>query len=689
MNSTQKFVIMVVLISVLLVALIYQGEEYLSGFNSSQSAQAIKSEQQNKKEERPTLEPLIKNNPIKDEYTASELRLMYRASRLYRSCDIDLTELKSKSKLLRQRYNNELARVRDKEQWALAMMHMHSLGLVSAQDAVTQIERNEAKQFKTDYEYHRIGTEPSALQNEMMKKIQELSVALQNNELAALPRIIDEFSALSGKRGLSTRLRKELVLLSPDIIIGNTLANASGSQADALLGRVEVTHQMLTQVIRSGGNARLVASLLSRMDFENEPVFNKDGKRETALQAAIDNNSIDVVRLLLAQEGLRYTQFTFSPVNTLLMKVLLSVDDEELNSSQVEMMSLLRDYEHGAQYYQNEELDQIELMGYPLVGVTKALREQIQSLDLKAQIFLKLSSATPKKLDPDLRMLFERNAAELQQVLAEESKKQRECGPLKEAWAQQLPGMNFVKDLTPYLKDGLGFRAQVDNLASVSPTLVDLYYEQSLRSDADTRKIDDLVENIGDIRDDFKALADSLAEIDMDLSQRQYLVNKLCEEYDVDGVYASFSLARYINFNNTDPTTCLFGQAGYFTSIKSDFFAHPDTFPSELAQELHNFSITSANYILSQGKKGLLKFHGYPKGRDALMLALDFKNSSSLSTLYDYDALLEGLLERTRLNSQHLQRLHRLKVIDILLFERLAAKFPEIEDASAQPFNSY
>jgi hypothetical protein len=624
----------------------------------------------------------------KIDYTANELSAMYEASRLHNTCQQELVNLDYRQKVVRQRFNAALTKINDEKQWALAIMHMHELGIVSAQEAVSEINLNQLRRLRKSYEHHHSGTAPNDIQKAMMKNLQEISLALNTGDMKLLSESMQGFQTFSDKRGLLTRVRGENTLLSPHSLIGHAIATNLTINIDAILDIVPANHAMLNQAIRSEADTATISRLLASMDFSNMPEYTKTRDRQTPVQAAIESNNLDVLQLLLEQSTLSNVQFTFSPVNTILAQAMRSSDSAKLSDEQIEMLVLLRNFGHAAHLWPNEKLKKLQLMGYPMSIISDELREQMKALDIKAQVFQSLQSADPKMLDAETRAYFDETAQLLEQSQSQYADKESDCAPLKQAWKNQLPGLNVVVDITPFLKPGLNFDAQVAHLAQTSPTLVDIYYKESLKRPSNTDDIEVAINTVSDIRDDFSALSQALSSLDMDLFQRQFLVEKLCEEFDIEGVYASFSLARFIDYNNTTMGSCLFEIADYYGKLKKEFFAHPDTFPSAIVHELNNFSVEEATKILNELSSLEPKYTtGYPKGRDALMLALDMANSNWLST--DYRELITGLLAITELSTPHLRRLHRLKVVDILLFEDLASQFPEIEQATSQAFNIF
>lgn len=624
----------------------------------------------------------------KIDYSASELASMYEASRLHNTCQQEITNKDNRQKVIRQRFDTALTKINDEKQWALAVMHMHELGVINAQEALSQINLYQLRSTRKNYEHHNRGLAPTAVQKAMMKNVEEISLALSNGDLGLLSQSTSRFKKQFDKRGLLTRVRKEEMLLSVDTMVGHAIASKMSTNIDAILEIVPASHEMLNQAIRSGADTAIVSRLLASMDFTNAPVYTIERERQTPIQTAIQFNNIDVLQLLLEQNKKRNLQFTFSPVNTIVMQVLKSKNELAFSSEQIEILTLLGNFDHSAHLWLNDELKKPELLGYPLAIIPDELRQKMKALSIKAQVFPKLKSTAPNDLDAETRAYFDDTAQRLQQSKSEYADKKRICEPVELAWKKQLPGLNVVVDIKPFLKPGLSFEAQVTYLARTSPTLVDFYYEQSLKSHADTAYIEDAVDKISDIRDDYPELAKAISSIEMDLFQRQFLVEKLCEEFDIEGVYASFPLARFIDYNNTTVGSCLFELADFYGELKREFFVHLDTFPSEIVHELNNYSVEQALNILNELSSSDSKYTaGFPKGRDALMLALDMKNSHGYQ--HDYRALLAGLLSRTELTTAHLRRLHRLKVVDILLFEDLASQFPSIKEASLQPFNIF
>ena len=310
----------------------------------------------------------------KIDYTANELSAMYEASRLHNTCQQELVNLDYRQKVVRQRFNAALTKINDEKQWALAIMHMHELGIVSAQEAVSEINLNQLRRLRKSYEHHHSGTAPNDIQKAMMKNLQEISLALNTGDMKLLSESMQGFQTFSDKIGLLTRVRGENTLLSPDSLIGHAIATNATINIDAILDIVPATHAMLNQAIRSEADTATISRLLALMDFSNMPVYTKTRDRQTPVQAAIESNNIDVLQLLLEQSTLSNVQFTFSPVNTILAQAMRSSDSAKLSDEQIEMLVLLRNFGHAAHLWPNEKLKKLQLMGYPMSiisGVSK------------------------------------------------------------------------------------------------------------------------------------------------------------------------------------------------------------------------------------------------------------------------------------------------------------------------------
>jgi hypothetical protein len=220
---------------------------------------------------------------------------------------------------------------------------------------------------------------------------------------------------------------------------------------------------------------------------------------------------------------------------------------------------------------------------------------------------------------------------------------------------------------------------------------VDYYHTDTLRQAPNIGEIDTFMLSMTSLENDLSRYKSVIEKMDLNLGQRYYLSQQLCVKFGEAGIYASFELTQFIDFTDFDDNDCLTTNPNYFREIKRDFFSHPDTFPSEAYQLLETLSsIKLTDLLKSQKLMSPNSLAGFPQGRDALMYALDRKNRTVIqSSAFDDSEVLGLLLSVTKLNEQHMRRLHRLKVVDILMFEALADKFPEIRTAENYPFDVF
>lgn len=632
-------------------------------------------------------------------YSPTQLEKLYVLSRQHNTCQAELQSIDTSNTSLRKSVNDVLNQQNDSKQWPLALMHTHTLGIIDVQQTTLLMQQNQLRRTKRDYDQFRptgFNEKPSENQIEMMRTFFNIRAAMESGNIADVTTLTSKFNEISDSKGLVTRVRGQPVLAMPSVAIGHHLVGMPIDQADALIATIDVTPTMLSQAIRSGGDVVLINRLLTAMTsaeaFTNKPILTKDSKLQTPLQAAIQVKNIEVLRLLLDQKTLSYDRYSQSPVNSLLFQSInKNSSTPNLDIQDIAILELLRDYNYRAELTPNKQLKQMKLIGYPIFALPPSIIKQLEEIELAPRIVTQLYTPSAHLLDADTKDKFDQIAIDIEAGKVTYQNKQQACTSISKEWKEARPKQIIITDIKPYLKAGLSNAQQINHLALTSPVLVDSYYAYSLKRIVNPKAIDAFVHSIDSVEIDLRSYSSVIHNMDLSLNEQHYLMQKLCEKFDERGVYAGFEFSRFINFSDLDDNNCLLELPTFYSDIKPDFFRHSATYPSEVYYMLSTFALSEALMLLQEKNDfSTQRLAGFPHGRDALMIALDRKNMSvSNSPLFDFYNIIKELIAVTDLNYEHMQRLHRLKVVDILMFEQLAVKFPHINNATQYPFDVY
>jgi hypothetical protein len=630
-----------------------------------------------------------------NKHSRADLNRMYALSREHNECQAELRAIGNQNSTLRASYNKSLIKISDPQQHFLALMYMHKLDLLDAAQTLLKIKQNHLKKKQVQFDEflpRNRDNKPTQEQKEMMEKFSEIGMAMNTDQLQLVPYLVEEFRDISDKKGLITRRRGGRLLVSADTIVGHMLVGKPLAQIDTLLTNIDVTPQMLTQAIRSGADTQLISRMLLGFTFTNEAVFTKKTQLQTPLQAAIEVKNSEVIRLLLNQETINNDRYQYAPVNTLLYQALLRGEASwALTEEEVAILELLADYGYQAELVPIKRIRKMTLAGFPFAVLPPEMNEQLKTMKFPARVTSKVTMPSFEDLNPNVKRFFDENALLLEEGLATYRKKQKQCKPIAQTWKDNRPEQIVIDDISSYLLEGVGHSEQIAHLSKTSPVLVDYYHTDTLRQAPNIGEIDTFMLSMTSLENDLSRYKSVIEKMDLNLGQRYYLSQQLCVKFGEAGIYASFELTQFIDFTDFDDNDCLTTNPNYFREIKRDFFSHPDTFPSEAYQLLETLSsIKLTDLLKSQKLMSPNSLAGFPQGRDALMYALDRKNRTVIqSSAFDDSEVLGLLLSVTKLNEQHMRRLHRLKVVDILMFEALADKFPEIRTAENYPFDVF
>ncbi len=634
-------------------------------------------------------------------YSKDALDNLYALSRTHNQCQTERINARQALQDARHSIDVKLDSIEDDTEAFASLVYVHQLGLISAQETLQKINQTLLDKVQAKYAAFTWMTKSSdlpELQAAMIEKYSEIAEALRNDNLGAIPQLLTEFRAISPLKGFVARIRNKPHLIDPDIIIGHFIVDKTLDEARTLLAQIDVTHTMLAQAIRSKGDAQLIRIMLSEFEFTNEFTYTKHQGLQTPLQAAIAIRNYDVIELLLAFPKLKNMRYTSSPVNTLLAQVLKREPQEQaLDEQEVAILKLLARYDYGADIVQNERRKSLGLAGYLFSTLPKELVRQLREQSIPAKAVNGIGSPAVDKLDRALKTDFDERVNQHERLTQDYEQKLDECNKIAQTFKAVKTHPIYITNVKPYLKSGLSFSEQVDYLATISPALVDAFYDYDLEQTAQQSELDkvstfvDSIDINGDFDGEIKNNKARVEQLDIGINLRHELAQQLCEKFGEPGVYASFEISQFIHLRSYDTSECISRLDNYSTSLQEAYYAAPDTFPSAVYTMIKYYEYDkTVDYLQASTSISKDMLEGYPKGRDALMLALARKNGEFYkSTHFKYYELLHALLAVTELNDLHMQRLHSLKVADIIMFEALSKDYPQILSAVNYPFDIY
>lgn len=630
-------------------------------------------------------EQFTPTQPVRGLEDASQI---YSASKAYSQCAMENAEVWERLEIIKNAINVELRELNNNRLLRDAVFLLQGEGYFKTYDALLSLYQlqlvNERQNFQrmplrpTQEEIEQLTSSANLLQDvfdaatrhDIEKTLQATRIFKQNNnELGYVLR-----------RGGSKRL------LTPDVLIGHILATAPLDFVDDIAEKYPVNHLLFTQAVRSGANNEVLEKLLASFDFNNKPVYTKHNTLQTALQAAIEIESLHAMRLLLSQPNIQHTAFFFNPLNTIIFDTL-NAKEGALTNTQKAMMALLVEHDFRADIVSGPLHKTRMLAGYAAM-LEQPIVDQLKALSIPPRYIAKLQIQPDSALPLHLQDQLKRDAFQSRMLKDEYNERAKTCFELKQTLNALVPPLTRVDDIFAYVNAENSFVENVQLLKKQSLTLVDAYYARMKYEPTDTQGVDAIV-----------ASTDSLEVIPFDVRaqineltpfERHHLSDAYCEKFGKRYIEDIFNTVQYINFSLFSYEACLAGSADDYTETERYFYLHDNTYPGIIYSMLQRDAVDKAIEALSDPAFQRPKdYSGYPHGRDALMLALDLKLAAHDVDKKDYKTLIVGLIEKTELTVEHFKRLHRLKVDHFLFFEEVASLHPQIRQAVAYPLTEY
>ncbi len=612
----------------------------------------------------------------------------YAASEVYSQCEAENAEVWDRLEVIKNTINNELKGIEKQALLRDAIFLLQSEGYFDAYEApivlYQRLLENEAQHFErapfrpTRAEMEKY-TSVGYLLRDVFDAVRELDI--ERTVLAA-----DVFRQNNSKRGLLLRRGKNKLLWTPDVIIGHSLATAPLSFVDDIAAHYPVSHLLFTQAVRSGASEEVLKKLLASFDFNNTPIYTKHNKLQTALQAAIEIESLAAIQLILVQPDLLHTDLFFNPLNTIVFDTL-NTEGQEFTDAQKAMIALLVEHGFRVDVVPGPFSKSRMLAGYAAM-LERPIVDQLHALSIPPRHIEKFrmhpDSAVPLSLQDQLK----RNASDSQLLKEEYNERAKNCGALKQRLQSLVPPLTRIDDVLAFASADNSFAENIQLLKQQSLTLVDAYYAKMERESGDTQRVDALAaatHSLQDIPATVKAQIDQLTPF-----ERHQLNEVYCEKFGKRFMEDIFDAVQYMSFSLFSYESCLAGTPDDYTETERIFYLNENTYPGIIFSKLERYAFDKAINLLAdpafQRPKDL---RGHPHGRDALMLALDLKLASHSVDKKDYKTLIIDLIARTELQDGHFKRLHRLKIEHFMLFEEIALFHPQIRQAVGYPLAMY
>lgn len=633
----------------------------------------------------------LMNAPLTPGHTANALEnasQIYSASESYSQCEIENAEVWEKLQLVKNAINSELLALDNSRLHRDAVFLLQREGYFNTSDALLHLYRLQLA--NQQQKFQRAPLQPT---QEEIDEIRNASYLLQDIVEAAAQQDIEKvmqaayaFRQNSDKYGYAIRRGRNKFLITPDVVIGHSLASASPTFVDDIAAQYPVSHLLFTQAVRSGASNEVLEKLLASFDFTNKPIYTKHNTLQTALQAAIEIESLNAMQLILSQPNLQHSAFFFNPLNTIIFNAI-NVKKNEFTEIQKAMMTELGERGFRVEIVSSPHANKPMLAGY-IAMLERPIVDQLKALSIHPQHIDKLSVPPDSALPLHLQNQLKRDAFQSQVLIDEFNEKAKTCREKKKALQSLVPPLISIDDVFVYINADNSFTENVQLLKQQSLTLVDAYYKKMSSQSSDTRSVNTIA-----------ASTDSLKEIPFDVLakineltpfERHHLTERYCQKFGKHFIDDIFDTVQSMNFSLFSFEACLAGTSDDYAETERYFYHHENTYPGIVYNKLAHHAVNQAIEALSDPAFQRLKdFSGYPHGRDALMLALDIKLATHNVDKQDYKTLISALIEKTELTDEHFKRLHRLKINHFLFFEELAALHPQIRQAVAYPLAKY
>lgn len=628
------------------------------------------------------------STPVPTKTVLNNATEIYSASEDYSQCEAEQTEVWDRLNAMNKAINAELSGIDDNRLLRDAVFLLQGEGYFKTNTALFSLNR-----LQLEIEEQHFQLEPFQPTQEEIDKFRSANYLMEDIYEASARHDIEKtihatriFNQNNRKRGYALRRGKDKILWAPDVIVGHNLSTAPLSFVDDVVAQYPVSHLLFTQAVRSGASNEVLKKLLFSFDFKNRPVYTKHNNLQTALQAAIEVESLDAMRLILSQPDLQNTEFLFNPLNTIIFKAL-NTEEKSFTNNQKAMMDLLVEHGFRVDIYSSSYNRDLMLAGY-IASIEPPIIKQLKALSISPRYIENLHIPSDSELPLHIQDQLRRYALQSQLLSDEYTAKAEACDELKQTLHSLIPPLIKIEDIADYINVENSFTENVQLLKQQSLTLVDAYYAKMIREPADIKAAQQIAvstSSLVDISSEVSGHIDELSPV-----ERHHLTEIYCQKFGKHAMEDIFDAVRYMNFTLLSYEGCVAGTPDDYTEIQTEFYLHDNTYPGIIYSELEPYFFEKALDTMTnpafQRSKDL---QGYPHGRDALMLILDLKLAASQFDSKDYKTLIIELIAKTDLKDEHFKRLHRLKVDNFLFFEEVASLHPQIREAVKYPLAIY
>ncbi|TPH12497.1 hypothetical protein [Litorilituus lipolyticus] len=636
-----------------------------------------------------------KYSPLNDQLTLVHTETVldnaiqiYAASEAYSQCEVENAEVWERLEVVKSAINDELNVIADNHLLRDAVFLLQSEGHFKTFEALFNLKRLQLAIEKQHFQRppNRLTQEEIDLFTSAANLLRDVSDAATDYDIEQTIQATRIFRQNSSKRGFLFRRGKNKQLWTPDVLIGHTLATAPLSFVDSIAAQYPTSHLLFTQAVRSGASNEVLKKLLSSFDFTNTPIYTKHNNLQTALQAAIEIESLSAMRLILSQPNLQHTDFIFNPLNMIVFDTI-NRKVGEFTDTQKAMMALLVEHGFRVDIVSIPFTKKRMLAGYAAI-LERPIVDQLKALSIPPRHIEKLRIHPDSTLPLHLQDQLKHDAFQSQVLKNEYNERAKTCGELKQALQSLVPPLTRIDDIFSYVSAENSFVDNVHMLKQQSLTLVDAYYAKMERESADTQRVDAIAASTSSLQDIPFTVSAQINELTP--FERHHLTEVYCEKFGKRFMEDIFDIVQYMSFSLFSFEACLAGTPDDYTETELNFYLHENTYPGIIYSKLERYTFDKVLEALAdpafQRPKDL---QGYPHGRDALMLALDLKLAAHSVDKKDYKAVITDLIAKTSLKDEHFKRLHRLKVAHFLFFEEIASFHPQIRQAVEFPLATY
>ncbi|MEP0354338.1 hypothetical protein [Paraglaciecola sp.] len=626
--------------------------------------------------------------PAHTEVALNNTTQIYSASEAYSICEVENAEVWTQLEAVKNAINTELMSIKDNNILRDAVFLLQGEGYFKIHNALLNLYRFTLKNEKQHFQ--RATFRPS---QEEVDQFTDASYLLRgvfdaamHHDITQTIKAANSYSQKDTNIGYVFRSRGEESLWSPDIIVGHIVATAPLDFVDGIVARYPVSPLLFTQAVRSGASNEVLEKLLSSFDFNNSPVYTKHNNLQTALQASIEIESLDAMRLILSQPNLQYTEFFFNPLNTIVADTL-NTEEGEFTDAQKAMMALLVEHDFHVDIVSTPFNKKPMLAGYVAI-FERPIVDQLEALLIPPRHIKKLRIHPDSALSLHIQDQLKRDAFQSKILKDEHNERAKTCKELKQTLQSLVPALTKIDNVFAYVSVENSFVENVQLLKQKSLTLVDAYYAKMDHKVADTQRVDAIAASTISLEDIPSA---TRAQIDeLPLFERHHLTEVYCVKFGKGFMDSIFDTVQYMSFNWFNVEACLAGTPDDYTETEHIFYLRENTYPGIIYSKIERNAFDKAIEALAdpafQRSKDL---QGYPHGRDALMLILDLKLAAYSADKKDYKTLIIALISKIKLQEEHFKRLHRLKVEHFWFFEEIASFHPNIRQAVEYPLAMY